>query len=189
MPDLERFRMAQDASRAGFASALRELQGGRKTGHWIWYVFPQLAGLGRSSTAVHYGLADADEAAAYLLDPVLGERLVEAAAAVRAHLTGPRAVRLEQLMGSSIDSLKLVSCMTLFERVARALHIAESQRSERAKPSTPVGPRGARTSPPSCVASKAEHAEAILEAAAAQGYGRCSYTEDRLRGWDVSVRP
>jgi uncharacterized protein (DUF1810 family) len=76
MSDLARFREAQDAPHAGFTVALRELQAGRKTGHWIWYVFPQLAGLGRSSTAVYYGLAGAAEAADYLRDRVLGERLV-----------------------------------------------------------------------------------------------------------------
>ncbi len=75
MFDLDRFRKAHDASRAGFAVALRELHEGRKTSHWIWYVFPQLAGLGQSPTAVHYGLAGPDEAADYLRDPVLGERL------------------------------------------------------------------------------------------------------------------
>ncbi len=111
MKSLDRFRRAQDAPHAGFAEAFRELQAGRKTGHWIWYIFPQLAGLGRSSTAVYYGLAGSDEAAAYLRDPVLGDRLIAAAAIVRAHLAKPSPVRLEELMGSSIDALKLVSCM------------------------------------------------------------------------------
>ena len=88
MARLDRFRDAQADTHSGFAAALGELEAGRKTGHWIWYVFPQLAGLGQSMTAVHYGLADAAEAADYLRDPVLGERLVAAAAAVRIHLTG-----------------------------------------------------------------------------------------------------
>jgi uncharacterized protein (DUF1810 family) len=79
MDKLDRFRQAQDAPDAGYAGALRELRAGEKTSHWIWYVFPQLAGLGRSSTAVYYGLAGVEEAAAYLRDPVLGERLVTAA--------------------------------------------------------------------------------------------------------------
>src|SRR2546428_11602653 len=105
MSDLARFRDAQDAPHAGFTVALRELQAGRKTSHWIWYVFPQLAGLGRSSTAVYYGLADAEEAADYLRDQVLGERLISAAAVARAHLAGARArtVRLGALMCSDID--------------------------------------------------------------------------------------
>ena len=162
MLDLDRFRQAQDASGAGFAGALHELQTGRKTGHWIWYVFPQLAGLGRSPTAIRYGLAGPDEAAAYLRDPVLGGRLIEAAAVVRAHLTGPCALALHALMGSRIDALKLVSCMTLFGHIARRLHVTEG-RAE--------------------FATMAEHAEAILGFAAAEGYARCAFTETELRLW------
>jgi uncharacterized protein (DUF1810 family) len=157
MDKLDRFRQAQDAPHAGYAVALRELQAGEKTGHWIWYVFPQLAGLGQSSTAVYYGLAGVEEAAGYLRDPVLGERLVTAAAAVRAHLSG---ARLAGLMGSEIDALKLVSSMTLFGHVATTLAAADPQ------------PR---------LAAMGAHADAILAAAAAQGYARCAYTEARLR--------
>jgi uncharacterized protein (DUF1810 family) len=162
MDKLDRFRQAQDAPHAGYAVALRELQAGRKTGHWIWYVFPQLAGLGRSSTAVYYGLAGVEEAAAYLRDRVLGERLIAAAAAVRAHLSGAgaRPTRLAGLMGSEIDALKLVSSMTLFGHVARTLSAVDPQPH---------------------FAALAAHADAILAAAAAQGYDRCAYTEDELR--------
>jgi len=163
MSGLDRFREAQDAPHAGFALALGELRAGRKTGHWIWYVFPQLAGLGRSSTAAYYGLAGVEEAAGYLRDRVLGDRLVEAAAAVRAHLvpSAARRVRLEELMGSQVDALKLVSCMTLFQHVAKALYLEDPQ------------PR---------FAAMAAHAEKVLAAAAAEGYGRCAYTEEHLRG-------
>ncbi len=157
MPDLARFRAAQDAPHAGYRAALEELRAGRKTGHWIWYVFPQLAGLGRSPTAVHYGLAGADEAAAYLRDAVLGPRLVEAAAVVRGHLA--RGVRLEALMGSEIDALKLVSCLTLFAHVARRLH-ADDPRPD--------------------FAAMADHAEAMLAVAARQGWSRCAFTEAAL---------
>ena len=162
MDNLDRFRQAQDAPHAGYAAALRELQAGEKTGHWIWYVFPQLAGLGQSSTAVHYGLASVEEAAAYLRDPVLGPRLVGAAAAARAHLAGAgvRPLRLPALMGSEIDALKLVSSMTLFGHVAKTLAAAE------ARPE---------------FAAMAAHADAILAAAAAQGYDRCAYTVGHLR--------
>jgi uncharacterized protein (DUF1810 family) len=162
MQNLARFREAQDAPHAGFTVALRELQAGRKTSHWIWYVFPQLAGLGRSSTAVHYGLAGAEEAADYLRDQVLGERLIAAAAVVRTHLADAKArpVRLEDLMGSEIDALKLVSCMTLFRRVAKSLYAVDPQ------------PR---------FAAMADHADAILAAAAHQGYGPCTYTEEHLQ--------
>jgi uncharacterized protein (DUF1810 family) len=156
---LDRFRDAQEAPHAGFTVALGELQAGRKTSHWIWYVFPQLAGLGRSSIAMHYGLAGPDEAADYLRDPVLGGRLVTAAAAVRTHLSGARPVRLEVLMGSRIDALKLISSLTLFEHVAKSLHAAD---------------------PRPQFAAMAEHAEIILAAAARQGYGRCDFTEKAL---------
>jgi len=159
---LDRFRKAQDAPHAGFAAALRELQAGRKTSHWIWYVFPQLAGLGRSSTANYYGLTGVEEAADYLRDRVLGDRLVTATAVVQTHLarTGARRPRLEDLMGSHIDGLKLVSCMTLFQHVAKALYAVDPQ------------PR---------FAAMAEHAGKVLAAAAAEGYGRCAYTEAHLR--------
>ena len=70
----------------------------------------------QSSTAVYYGLDGAEEAAAYLRDDVLGDRLVTAASAVREHVSRPRPPRLDVLMGSQIDAVKLVSCMTLFER-------------------------------------------------------------------------
>lgn len=161
MDKLDRFRQAQDAPHAGYAVALHELQAGEKTSHWIWYVFPQLAGLGRSSTAVYYGLAGVEEAAAYLRDRVLGERLVTSAAAVQGHLSGSRArpLALAELMGSEIDALKLVSSMTLFAHVASTLHAMDAQ------------PR---------FAEMAAHAEAILAAAAAQGYDRCAYTEAHL---------
>lgn len=149
MSSLDRFRRAQDARDAGFAVALRELQAGRKTSHWIWYVFPQLAGLGRSAYAVHYGLAGLEEAADYLRDPVLGARLVEAAAAVRGHLTDGTRVRIVDVMGSEIDATKLVSSMTLFGHVAKTLCAVD---------------------PTPKFAAMAEHAEAILAAAAAQAY-------------------
>src|SRR5437660_1560996 len=106
MFNLDRFRDAQDAPHAGFAAALRELQAGRKTGHWIWYVFPQLAGLGRSSTAVQYGLAGAEEAADYLRDRVLGERLVTAAAVVRMHLTNASGGDVEHLDGCAAGEVE-----------------------------------------------------------------------------------
>jgi uncharacterized protein (DUF1810 family) len=161
MSTLDRFRQAQDASHAGFAVALRELQRGRKTSHWIWYVFPQLAGLGRSAYAVHYGLAGVDEAADYLRDPVLGARLVEAAAAVRTHLADGYRVRIVDVMGSDIDAIKLVSSMTLFGHVAKTLSAMDPQ------------PR---------FAVMAAHADAILAAAATEGYGRCAYTLARIKG-------
>ncbi len=108
--DLSRFHAAQARS---FADALAELRAGRKTTHWMWFVFPQIAGLGKSPTAQFYAIADADEAAAYLADPVLGTRLRVAATALLAHRDTPVA----QIMGD-IDAVKLRSSMTLFEAVA-----------------------------------------------------------------------
>jgi uncharacterized protein (DUF1810 family) len=110
--DLQRFVQAQDSG-GTYAAALRELRAGRKTGHWMWFVLPQLVGLGRSSTARHYAISGADEARAYLAHPVLGPRLRECAQ-VLADLptTDPVAVL------GSIDAQKLRSSMTLFAQVA-----------------------------------------------------------------------
>ena len=108
--DLERFVVAQD--RGGtYEQALTELRAGRKTSHWIWFVFPQIAGLGSSPMAQRYAIASLDEARAYLGHPVLGARLREAAAA----LTGLGSRSAEEVMGG-IDATKLRSSMTLFHR-------------------------------------------------------------------------
>jgi uncharacterized protein (DUF1810 family) len=104
--DLQRFVAAQAPV---MAAALGELKAGRKRTHWMWFVFPQLAALGRSSTALFYGIASLDEARAYLAHPVLGPRLV---ASAQAALDAP-AASLGDLFGSP-DDLKFVSSMTLF---------------------------------------------------------------------------
>ena len=106
--ELERFVRAQDGG--VYEQALGELRAGAKRGHWMWFVFPQVAGLGRSSTAQHYALAGLEEARAYLAHPVLGPRLVECAQALL-ELSGRDPVRV---LGS-VDALKLRSSMTLFE--------------------------------------------------------------------------
>jgi uncharacterized protein (DUF1810 family) len=108
--DLDRFVQAQSGD---YASALAELRRGQKTGHWIWYILPQLVGLGHSEMSRIYGIASLDEAKAYLAHPVLGPRLRECAAAVLA-VTGRSA---NEIMGST-DAMKLRSCMTLFHRAA-----------------------------------------------------------------------
>jgi uncharacterized protein (DUF1810 family) len=113
MASLDRFTHAQANPSAGIAVALSELRAGRKTSHWIWYVFPQLAGLGHSATARHYELRDLEEARAYLRDPQLRANYLLAAEAIAAQLE-PGA-SLERLMGGKIDALKLVSSLTLFE--------------------------------------------------------------------------
>ena len=108
---LERFVRAQDGG--VHEQALRELRAGAKRGHWMWFVFPQVAGLGRSSTAQHYALAGLEEARAYLAHPVLAPRLVECAQALL-ELSGRDPVRV---LGS-VDAVKLRSSMTLFEAAA-----------------------------------------------------------------------
>jgi uncharacterized protein (DUF1810 family) len=110
--DLERFVTAQDDG-GTYDAALRELRAGRKTSHWMWFVFPQLAGLGRSPTAQRYALADLAEARAYLDHPVLGPRLREATAAV----AGLADDDPERVLGP-VDALKLRSSMTLFALAA-----------------------------------------------------------------------
>jgi uncharacterized protein (DUF1810 family) len=108
--DLERFVAAQEGI---YPRALAELQRGRKQSHWMWFVFPQLAGLGRSATARFYAIASAGEARAYLDHPLLGARLRESAAAILVH----RSDTAEAILGP-IDAIKLRSSMTLFEAVA-----------------------------------------------------------------------
>ena len=110
--DLRRFVEAQDAG-ATYDAALRELRAGRKTGHWMWFVLPQLAGLGRSATARRYALSGPDEARAYLAHPVLGPRLRECARA----LTGLGSADPVAVLGP-VDAQKLRSSMTLFALVA-----------------------------------------------------------------------
>jgi uncharacterized protein (DUF1810 family) len=112
--DLDRFVRAQTGVHE---RAVAELRGGRKYGHWMWFVFPQLEGLGSSATARRYALSGADEARAYLAHPVLGPRLREAAeAALHAGQVEP-ALTVRRLMGTP-DDLKLRSSATLFAAVA-----------------------------------------------------------------------
>jgi uncharacterized protein (DUF1810 family) len=108
--DLERFVAAQARTYDG---ALRELQAGRKIGHWMWFVFPQVAGLGQSEVSRYYAIGSVDEARAYLDHPVLGPRLLECARAILA-VEGRSA---EAILGG-IDAMKLRSSMTLFRRAA-----------------------------------------------------------------------
>jgi uncharacterized protein (DUF1810 family) len=108
--DLERFVQAQDLG-GTYEHALAELHRGRKTSHWMWFVFPQIAGLGSSPMAQRYAIGSLDEARAYLEHPVLGPRIAETARATLA--TDVR--RAEAIFGS-IDAIKLRSSMTLFAR-------------------------------------------------------------------------
>ncbi|WP_193615070.1 DUF1810 family protein [Nocardioides lijunqiniae] len=108
---LERFVEAQ--SNGVHAQALDELRAGRKRSHWMWFVFPQVDGLGLSSMSQHYAVGSLDEARAYLDHPLLGQRLVECAAALLSHTD--RTAR--EVMGSP-DDAKLRSSMTLFALAA-----------------------------------------------------------------------
>jgi uncharacterized protein (DUF1810 family) len=106
--DLARFLAAQDPV---YGQVLDELRRGRKASHWMWFIFPQVAGLGESPTSQYYGISSLDEARAYLAHPVLGSRLRECAALVLA----TAGLSAEEIFGR-IDALKLRSCMTLFHR-------------------------------------------------------------------------
>lgn len=104
-PGLERFRSAQESA---YETALREIRAGRKESHWIWFIWPQYRGLGRSAVAQYYEIQSREEAVAYRNDPVLGSRLVEITAQLL-KLEGP----IEGILRYP-DHLKVRSCMTLF---------------------------------------------------------------------------
>jgi uncharacterized protein (DUF1810 family) len=151
---LARFRSAQSQPDSGYATALAEIRAGRKRSHWIWYIFPQIRGLGYSSMSARYAIASAAEAEAYLFDPVLGERLSEITRALEGHVcaaTRPRS--LDEVLGD-IDAMKVVSSLTLFAEVARRLE----------------------GDPPPWVTSFRASADRVLDAAARAGRARCAFT-------------
>lgn len=110
--DLDRFLNAQEYA---YPIALEEMKNGHKRSHWIWYIFPQEKGLGRSRNSEYYGLDGEGEARAYLAHPILGKRLREITSALLSH-RGELSAR--QIMGSGIDTVKLRSCMELFDKVS-----------------------------------------------------------------------
>jgi uncharacterized protein (DUF1810 family) len=148
---LSRFHSAQASPTAGYDTALAEIRRGRKTSHWIWYIFPQIEGLGRSSTARAYAIRDLAEACAYLRDPLLRARYEEIAGAVSEQLAG--GVSLEELMGGRTDALKLVSSLTLFHAAAQRL-----------------------TGEDPTFESLAQLCDSIFEQTSAQGYPPCAQT-------------
>ena len=156
---LERFRRAQDQPGAGFHEALEEVRAGRKQGHWIWYVLPQLEGLGSSSMSQAYGIRGEEEAREYLNDPELLSRLIEITEAIAGRLEGGSGVPLERLMGSHTDVLKLVSSLTLFSRVAARLHASGGHAGH---------------------ARLAALAADVLKVAESAGYQTCGATLERL---------
>jgi uncharacterized protein (DUF1810 family) len=113
--DLQRFVAAQEDA-AIYARALAELRAGRKQSHWIWFVFPQIAGLGASPMSQAYAIRSLEEARAYLAHPLLGTRLRESAEAL---LAADPDASAESILGG-IDAIKVRSSMTLFHRAAPA---------------------------------------------------------------------
>jgi uncharacterized protein (DUF1810 family) len=156
---LQRFKDAQDQKGAGFETALDEIRGGGKHGHWIWYVFPQLAGLGHSMPSRIYGIEGVAEAEDYLKDPLLRSRLLTIASAVAEQVSSSSSRSLERLMGSSIDVTKLVSSLTLFGEVAERLAASDGLADYE---------------------GIARAADRILAAAEVEGYPRCEFTVRHL---------
>jgi uncharacterized protein (DUF1810 family) len=154
---LERFHEAQDRRHSGYEEALTEIRNGRKRGHWIWYVLPQLVGLGQSSMSRAYAIAGRAEAEAYLRDPVLSARYLEITTAIADQLT--RGVGLETLMGSATDAQKLASSLTLFGDVAAEMSPRDAQPTQSAI---------------------AQRAVDLLRAAALEGYKPCAFTRRQL---------
>ena len=116
--NLERFI---DAQRSDYSVALSEIKRGRKQSHWMWYIFPQIQGLGFSSTSKYYSIKNIDEAEAYLIHPVLGSRLIEICHALLALETKDA----HKIFGSP-DDVKLKSSMTLFSEVPGADKVFQS---------------------------------------------------------------
>ncbi len=111
MDELQRFI---DGQRYGYETALKEMIAGEKRNHWIWYVFPQIKGLGHSPQSQIYGIKNLDEAKSYLAHPVLGQRLREITSVVLTHSDKD----IRSIMGSGIDAMKFKSSMTLFDVVS-----------------------------------------------------------------------
>jgi len=154
---LQRFHHAQANRHGGYETALAEMCRGRKTSHWIWYIFPQLAGLGQSHTALTYALSGLDEACDYLRDPLLRARYVGIVDAVATQLTNDQS--LENLMGGELDAQKLVSSLTLFQAAASRLAAED----------------------PDC-AALSQRLAALLEQTTAHGFPPCAFTLGQIKG-------
>lgn len=155
---LERFIRAQDSPHFGFATALRELETDGKRGHWIWYVFPQLVGLGSSWNSEYYGIAGIPEAIAYLRQPVLRRRLLQITRVLANRLR--EGSKLTDLMGSDIDTRKIVSSMTLFRTIAEKASGGDPDAQE--------------------INEIAALADEVLTYGAAHGYPPCAHTIEVL---------
>jgi uncharacterized protein (DUF1810 family) len=162
---VDRFVQAQDDPNAGWEAALGELRAGRKRSHWIWYVFPQLSGLGMSTTSHRFGIAGRDEASEYLFHPVLRSRLLSGMSTVADQLQ--QGTCLATLMGSRLDALKLMSSVTLFANVARTMSAADDEELSRL----------------------ADVGEKVLLLAEAQGFAPCQHTLQHLREQPLPAVP
>lgn len=151
---LQRFHKAQ-AGAAGYEQALKELKAGKKTSHWIWYVFPQLKVLGYSPNAKFFGIEDLNETCAYLQDPLLFDRYLSMTSLVATQL---KKHSLYELMGGNTDAQKLLSSITLFAAAAAHLDSKEKQ-----------------------FGALKEHCRTIFSLAALQGYTPCEQTTQWLK--------
>lgn len=112
-PDTFNLQRFLDAQENDYAEALHEIKQGYKQSHWIWFIFPQMRGLGRSPMAENYGIKSIEEARAYLEDPILKKRLIEISSALLKHKGKSTAY---EILGT-IDAIKVRSCMTLFDHI------------------------------------------------------------------------
>jgi uncharacterized protein (DUF1810 family) len=157
--DLDRFVGAQ---RGNFERALSEIVAGGKQSHWMWYVFPQVAGLGLSPTSMRYAINSVSEAEALLLHPVLGDRYRQIVGAVW-HQVVDDGVTIHQLFGSP-DDIKLVSSLTLFAAAGRRID-----------------------QPAPAILAFVAQADDVLQVAYSQGFHRCTTTERFVAVWSEST--
>jgi len=150
--NLERFVESQDekidSRKTEFMQAMKELRNGAKESHWIWYIFPQLKGLGSSPMAKKYEIESEVEAIQYLKHPVLNPRLIEALENVQLH-AGKKSASIREVFGSTVDTLKFVSSITLFCYVSRNVEGADRVK---------------------------QLCEELLQVANAEGYPPCNFT-------------
>jgi uncharacterized protein (DUF1810 family) len=156
--ELARFIKAQESTHSGFEVALAEMKAGHKDRHWIWYIFPQISGLGSSPQSRAYAIQSVAEASDYLRDKTLGPRLLAITEVVAQQVKNN--VPIETLMGWDVDAQKLVSSLTLFVATAKKLFISEK---------LPEYQRLAQLS------------DEILDIAEAQGFPRCRHTMAQLK--------
>ena len=111
--DIDRFIVAQDLARCGYKQALQEIISGKKTSHWIWYIFPQFREFSHSRIAYYYGIKDKEEAYMYIANPMLRDRLYEIIEALLVHKDKP----IVEILGE-LDAGKVRSCMTMFDYIS-----------------------------------------------------------------------